>query len=836
MGRATATGLASDMDHAKPTDLLLASSVSKLATELNEIYDKLSPNSTFLEEIVVLTPSLVNKYFAKDEDWEYLGWGLTTEGAKCRGDTENHLTISPRVYPKAGKGHYYLNILLDSLPSGRIDIYINDTWIRTLQYPGRCAFEIVLGTIHDKIHLVYNGGASTDQIVIKELALHYVTPTFVDYLTAKIRQLATISADEYVRKDEFEHRLSEIQNQLRELLEETTASIEEHKTAHNPHGITCEMIDAAPSDHTHSEYILQGDLGVRVRQIGDAVYSQLDHTHKEYVDREEIRDLVGSLVSGAMSDVTTLTPLTIIKAPIGKLPQRYIDTGITPAAQIIQSPGIHLHVDAPYDPSLCTVDTNTVDLIDEAPKFFSDTENYAEFDCTEPGVSFRITFHKARKIVGYTLKHTDASSVPKEWMICSDDTSFIHRVLSDKATFVDNEYTVNFEGIITANSLTFTFNAFTLNQDSTAALKVILLTENMSDVLEITSEEFTVCIPNSGANQIVKVNQAVAKVLPRSKIPGTNYYLYLRKNDDDSRGVLYWSVYPPICSDTHAGTDVLTDTYHMGATTIKPENGDVEYYSHKEYGDLRLTRGKTIDGSLINIYGSQGETWTSEGSEVIFHHDFDGVMMTGYLLAWHHDVEDIPRSWSLTLHGKDMNNVPTTILIDNVEEYYPFYSVTDDDLVYCKQFNEPFIVDHAVLAFKAKSGDNPKITLSRVSWFLAQYRYSPASNTAYLGNTTTSAACIGSAYCNADLQWEINNTYTGKCCTVPVNNLAPCSTGLYTVPNPFHTDNVTCIVRAHDFIGNSMASGAYITTVTADYITIYCALPVRCSVQVLRVW
>lgn len=838
LNNTTSTGIATDYHKAKETDLVAAKAIQQYVKDLEYLLELIAPGSDFLRDITVMTPSIVHKYFAKLEDWCFEGWALTTNGATCIGATENHLTLNPQLLINTGIGNYYIDVFVDNLPSGVIDVHLDGQWVRSLQRTGRHSFELIFPSAGSVLKFTYRDGAGSDQVVIKSLAIHYITTSFVGYLTAKIKQLATISAEDYVRKDELDHILRGLEEQFNKLLKALSTKVEEHLTADNPHDITCEKIGAATEDHRHKEYTTNASLPDKIRELGSEIFSTIDHKHDEYVTEEELEDRVDDIVSNSFAQITTLTPLTIVSAPIGKLPQRYTGTGVNTAAQIIQSPSVRLNYDVPYDPSVGFVDTDKVELIDEAAKFFSTTDEYAHIpDVAVKDIGFRISFHKRREILGYKLKHDDGSSVPREWTVYSDDSSFIHRALPHSAVFKNNCYTLHFDEPIQVESLTFILNDYKANDESTADLKVELLTKDMRDVLEITNEEFTICVPNSGANRIARILPSSVRTLPKTKIPGTEYYLYARKDTDESKSELFWSVFPPTCNDKRIGTDVLTDVFEQGATAVRSAD-EVECYSHAEYGTLILRQGKTIEGNLIDIYGSGQSPWTSEGSDVIIEHQFttDNLLLTGYMLAWHNDVEDIPKAWTLTIIGEDSNRQKQTIVLDSIKEFYPFYSVEDDDLVYVKYFDRPITVRSIQLSCKARDAKTARITLSRICWFLSEYWYAPSSNTAHLGLAPVAAACIGSVYCNDEGQWEINNYYPGKCCCIPVNSLAECDPGYYRVPNPFHTESVTCTIRSHDFIQNSATSGIYITKVTAEFIELCCVMPARCSVHILRAW
>ena len=60
IGGISATGIADDVDTGNPDDLIKLQAMEYYLARLQEIYDSLKPNSSFLQDITVFTPSLVD--------------------------------------------------------------------------------------------------------------------------------------------------------------------------------------------------------------------------------------------------------------------------------------------------------------------------------------------------------------------------------------------------------------------------------------------------------------------------------------------------------------------------------------------------------------------------------------------------------------------------------------------------------------------------------------------------------------------------------------------------------------------------------------------------------
>ena len=835
LGGNPATGICDNLNTETDTSKLVnVKALKRLSTTINKLDDKLSPNSSFLEAISVMTPSLVNKYFTNEDEWILENWGITTEGVKAFASDKNSLTISTDVYPKAGIGNYYIIATVSNLPSGIIDVYVNDTFQRSLKEVGKFGFELVLNSATDVIKFVYRNGDAKDQAIIKELELHHLTDAFVKYLVTKIKQEATVNADEFMRKDELEYELDSFKKQFNQVSNEFIEQLTTHLDEENPHKITPELIKAAPEKHTHDEYETKDDLKNDVITTTESLYAPKEHYHSQYIDKSELDSTVADLVSTSLVNLVTLTPLTITDAKVGKLPQRYSTVGVSAPAQLLIPTNVCRHTNTNYDESLGTVDTDRLDLIDSVAEVFSNSDNYADLEDTVDGFNIRISFHIPRVIVGYVLKwkeelNASKATRPDTWSVISGDTTFIHRYVPTNEEYGAMQVKVDFDTPITVDSLTFSFDKFKrLGSITDGLLKIRLITENDTDTLQITKDTFKVCVPNSGANRVLTKDDNTIINLPTTKTEGTAYYAFVDQSSGNT--TIDWSVIPPEYSNTRIGIDVFTDVFPTGAKLVEGS------YSHPDYGTLTLKKGNTSEGELINLYKDR-EVWVSEETDnVIIEQTIlpKHTVLTSYALTWNGTQENIPEGWTVTVEGIDNDNRRVTAVIDSVDKFYPFYSVADDDIIYFKKFDNPLEVTKITIAFTSKN--NGKIALSGLNLYLSKYWYSIPANTIYNGLSASIATCIGSAYVDENTHWNINNTYIGKSATVPVNHLTRCSPGVYEVPNPFFTDQVMANVQTYNFTESLLDSQAYVSSISADKITVSVVTEGYYGLQLMRLF
>lgn len=824
-----------------PNNKLVASqALTELVRTVDKLYTKLSPNSSFLEEITVMTPSLVNRFFTHSDEWIMDNWGITTEGAKCAGVT-NKLSISTSTYPKAGAGHYYCVINILSLPCGSLDVYVNDTWIRNISAAGTSAFEIELSAATDVISFVYIDGVSTQEIVVSELGLHHITNSFVDYLTSKITQLATIDAEGYLRRDEFTHEMNNYLTEFNQISDRFTSSLDSHMAAINPHSITTETIGAAAIDHVHDEYEQIANLEEDVTGITATKYAPIVHYHSNYVDVSTFENTVENLVSNSMSDVVSLTPLTIITGDVGRLPMRYATAGLSAPAQLLLPTKLIKHTDTTYDESIGTVDADKQELINEVARAFSDSEYYANINDTSK-FNFRISFHTARKLTGYTLTYVERDSTgalakPKEWNVISGDTTFVHRYNPTTDELNNGSITINFDTPILADALTFSFVDFEkTSDDQPARIKIAILTDVTEENVIFTENACKVCIPNSGSNRVITIDSNTVKQELTSKTPGMRYYCFAKSESALSIPELFWSIVPPEYSNARTGVDLYVDTFTKGCVGGSREG--CEYSSHPDLGTLTLKEGSTLLGNLTDIYSDDNSTWMSDECESVILEQtipVENTLLSGYQLSWKTTQSDIPTGWTVTVEGKDANGRTITTVVDSVETFYPFYSVADDDIVYFKKFDNAISVSKITIALK-QSVSNSGIALSLMRWFVSQHWYSIPANTIYLGSSATASVCLGSVYCNEKSQLQISNQYVGTSCTVPVNNLGECACQDYTIANPFHTEEIMCSIKSYAFIDDVMASQAYVLSVTTETITVRVVTLGKYGVQIQRLF
>ena len=502
-----------------------------------------------------------------------------------------------------------------------------------------------------------------------------------------------------------------------------------------------------------------------------------------------------------------------------------------------------------FDYNYGLTSTNIESLIDIVPQVFSaDMSAPASIpvDVLSDVVNFRLEFNHDRSIAGYRI-HCFGSNKLIDWRVINGNTTFIHRV-TNPANYItngnDNICEIMFDHVITLDMISFMFLGSYTGDDTEIRLKIELIYSDINRYsFGITNKEFTISMPNKGANYLFTKapTTTIRAVSPLVRIPGLPLYVFAELPETLTNVLNYSTSYIPIEVGTiRRGLNVMLDTF----TNINKSNTVLqESYVHPAYGTLSLELGASdTDKELKTIYDSTYTSWysTDNTEQVIIKQTInsDNVLLRGYMLNWRiEDKDSIPDTWTLTIRGVDGDGNSVTVVYDSVDQYYPFYSVEDDDIVYHCKFDNPVLVKSVTLTMSVKTPR--KIALNKLYLYLSERYYSVSDNTMFLGNTPIRSAFLGTAVYDDNMGWKVNNTCIGRTCTVPINNLAftePYTS--YDIPNPFNSTDIVATIQNY-VLTDAEAEGvpdAYVQSVTPSHITVYSTQPFRYGLSIARTW
>lgn len=836
---------------ASTADALITRSVlDNELSEINRALKSVDPEGDLFQDLSVISMSLVDSYFSRSSDWKSTKWELRENYAYCNGgEVNNSLAIDKSVYSNIGM--YYCLIDVGAIPSGYLELRLNNTFIAKLSEVKQYVVEVKISDIvTDTISLVGVDIGTGESIRINSFGFYYITPRFYTYLMDRINKLMNISSENFVTVEDNEHYRDVLMGQFQTLTSRYLLELNNHIFASNPHNITCELINAAPINHTHSEYIPRQELPLVVGSLLGNNYSKVGHTHAEYIPADTAVQYINDTVSARITSLTVLPQCTITSGPQGILPSRYVQTNLTEPLTLLVPSIVNHTEDSNYDYDAGIITTNLESLMPVAMNLFSpDRTNKVTIssEALNKEATFRIQLNSTRIISGYRIICSDNKLV--DWKVISGNTTFIHRVIDpsnyvlDGIDYVSETY---FDTPVETDSLAFI--CYRAEQLSLAVNMKIELIYTDLDLTSfgITKDAFTICVPVTSSNYVYKRDavSAIEKHTPTVQVNDVPLYVYALPYNQDTLYYRY-SYYPLEVNNVRKGLNVYLDRYTNIANV--PING-AETYTHPAYGALTLADGNSATGSSLNtIYDSTNNSWKSAQNttrvtitqSIIANNNIRNVLLMGYSLSWRvTDADNIPDSWTLTVEGVDKNNVEVTAIFDSVEKYYPFYSVDDDDIVYHARFKDPIKIRKVYLTATANS--TKVIAINKLYFYLSEYFYTPSMNTMYLGLDTTTQICLGTATKHANTGWSTENICVGKSCTLPVNNMEITEyDGKYQVRNPFFTTDVIVTVHSYQLKDDeSLATtpSAFVSDISREFITVTTTVPFRYAITITRSW
>lgn len=825
--------------------LITRSILDKSLGNITNALQQLDPEGDLFQDLSVISLSLVDTYFTRSNDWIMNGWSINNNCMYCDGGVPaNYLRINSSVF--TNPGHYMCIINVGALTSGRLELRLNNEWVTTLREAKEYIVELTIDNpATDVVELVAIEVSSIDTVRLDSFGFHHLTNRFYKYLINKVSSMTELNPENYVTIDNYEHQQEVVAAQFRSLVASCMSKLASHKAASNPHNITPELIGAAPVSHTHDEYLTATNINSKLQE-SLANYAPVNHVHPEYATLNEAYTYIDNNLAVALESIKVVDPFIIGNAPQAALPSRYAQTDVTPAVSILV-PSIQSNdSDGSLDYHACMVTTNRKELMSQVTNVFAvDSTKRAIIPVSllNSIVNFRITFNHTRKITGYVI-HCYGTNKLMDWKVVTGNTTFIHRITNPtnyELSGNDNRCEINFDSAKYIDSLSFMFMGTYIGDDVKIKLHIELIYADLTpSSFGITNKGYTVCIPDNGANRVIKVDtkDEITKFTPQRNVPNTPLYVY---GTEVNKQIYYSASYYPIeVANTRRGMNVFLDKFtNITKSVIDAE----ETYHHLAYGDLSLTRGISASNkALKSIYSSGVDSWYSDGTtnQVSIKQTIlsDNVLLKGYMLNWRNaDLENIPDTWTLTIDGLDEDGNQTTVVFDSVDQYYPFYSVEDDDIVYHCRFNSPILVKSITLTMSART--TRPIALNKLFLYLSEYYYAISENTMYLGNKQTKTICLGTAKYSDTKGWRISNQCIGRSCVIPINNLDMAEPYTeYVVPNPFHTVDIVANVQNYVLTDDEAANNpdAYVANITSEYITVYTNTPFRYALSISRTW
>ena len=843
LGINTSSAIATETsEQVSPSDLISSSYLDKTLSPILKSLKKLDPEGDLLKSLGIINPSGCDPYFG-DASWTPTGWYIKNNMAFCEGNAvDNRLLLSKEAY--GGNGQYFFFLTVVDLPTGRIELHKNGEWVATFDEIGTHFREITLDDITtDELELVAVDVAEQDMVAITCVNLCYIADRFYQYLILKVKSLATVDAEGFVPREEYAHQLQLFSRQFQESTALYLEKLTNHIQADNPHGITPASIEAAARDHTHSQYITLAALN-QVVAGSMANYALREHEHRQYLDEDWGKRLISSEVASHLSEMVSISPLVIISGPQGKMPSRYVGTDMTAPSAVLIPSAPNFRANATFDYLNGLVSTDQAALMGDSPKFFTDGITI-EPDVEFRKVSFVVQYHNRRAIKGYKLSIRGA--LPEKWAIYTmENTAITFTEWQDNSILdiQDDSYVADliWESEVQSDGLMFTLELpEVLNESCTVKVEVKFSDLTISD-FGIDPSAVSFSVPTKGVTRLLSKNLSVdvTTVTPNVKVPGVPYYFFMGREPGYDSGFQTYTPYPPEYSNSRRGLPVLVNQYK----NLDVEEGLYEAYKHPSFGTVSLVQGGTAEGnSLRRIYDNTRDSWCSDGQSktIVIEHVFEGnspIVLSSYMVNWRlTDLEHIPEKWTLNLIGTDIHGEEVTVVADSVDNFHPFYSAEDDDIVYHKKLKPEIHIKKIQLIMETEE-DGKAIGLNLLSFYLNEYWYCIPENVMYRGLEKASAMCFGWATWNEQTGYEVQNIPIGRSCVVPVNNLEKTEfLSEYTVPNPFFTCDVHVSVQPYSHTQEESESpSAYVSNITEKEITVMCETSFRYALAISRMW
>lgn len=842
LGGNEATRIVTELtDDATKFDLVAAAAILPLLTKINQIIQQIDDSSELAQDRTVMTISTIDRFFGKPDEWSLKGWDISNNVLYGLSSNFNNYAriVNRTAFTKPGI--YFLSLEVSSLPSGKLVVCLNDAEILEIEKAGHYGVEVEITDIaNDSLRLEVVNLGEEDRVAISYCGLYFITSRFYEYLINKVSSLATIDPSNYVTKLLLREELKKFTAQFEASAGIFNDTLNEHLTADNPHGITLESLGGAASDHTHPQY-LDSDVFHATLENTLLNYAKTNHTHTQYINRDEISELVENEVGDRFNAILSIPSAIIINGPQGKLPTRFMRTEISLPTPIILPSQLNTNIQSNFSQVYGIITTNCEEMMTKAADVFRvDSDGVLlpnAYPYTATPLVFRYQLQTHRTIVGYTL--VSQNNAIHRWKVFTGNNTFRHQI--DELT-EDNTY--YFENPITTDAIAF---ALTSGEQYVAGFKITLILQDQSlDKLTVSNKAFTISLPDKGSNRIIAlpaVDTERVLDIPQLADDIPCYILAtMNKVNDSTTNVDFSGTYiRPEYGEYRAGVEVYTDCY---ADIERDPISEIESYIHPVYGKLSLLEGISKPNKpLTIIYNKEEISWVTQPGvkKVVIEQEVpnDNCVLCGYMLNWREtDMFRIPITWTLMIVGVDSTGYESTIVVDSVENFFPFYSAEDDDIIYTKSLDLNVKVKKLILTLISKDDNEYGLAINQFIPYFSEYFYSIPENTMYRGIEKTKALCLGYAVHDAQAGWVPTNLCLGKSVTLPVNELNETEPAtVYTLPNPFFSTSVTVTVNPYRWNSDQASTAVgQVLSITATEIQIAAITPSVYTATIARSW
>jgi len=330
-----------DNEHTKlPSSRALFEALARVAENIREI----DPNANFFRDNTVVTQSLVNEGFDRDE------WEITTNWQMLNGvctftqnNKENFIKLSSKYFSSIG--YYFVVVDVKQIPSGKLKV--------TNHIYGETLFEISTVGVHyiefytsvpdiEYIKIEAVDVFPNDTIVLNKVGLYKVTSRFRNYVNYRLKQLLEQPESAgFITEEHVQYIVDDAIKGLRDYLVQIIDALDDelniHESNHNnPHKVTTAQIGAANKVHDHTEFS-ELDLAIQsiavsltghkadfnnphkvtLKQLGgspsdhnhDSVYSKLNHNHDGvYTKPNQVTELANTAIINYMNSIAEEEP------------------------------------------------------------------------------------------------------------------------------------------------------------------------------------------------------------------------------------------------------------------------------------------------------------------------------------------------------------------------------------------------------------------------------------------------------------------------------------------------------------------------------------------------
>lgn len=875
-----------------PSSFALFQGLSVLDSNIKAI----DPNNNFFRDNTVISMPLINSTFSTP--WEIDGnWSIVDGQAIYAGDNrDNWLKIPSEAIPFVG--YYYLNVVVDRLDSGLVQIYDHaDNLVTTITTHGEYNVEMYIANSDiTTFRIVAENVFQGDYINVSYVGFHRVTDRFRDYFMHLLRNQG-IGGGGGVDLVEVQKLISKAVSDLRVSLELLISEVNDALLVHlnergNVHNLTLTDIRAAAVDHTHVEFgnylsdllLLLAHASDRetnphgitpvmigaadtlhhhaLTEIGTTGAAAANHDHddlylalsEKQTILEAIPSIVKPLIDAALSAITNsgknYSPFIVVPPEIGIDVIGAEDSIITEPAITVLTPNIIHQSDSDYDYYSGLAGCNRKLINEEsAAKAFSDyfglVATFKETTTTPKLTILTYKFHTTREISGYQITKDHSNSVKgfvTEWEMYIDGklvdsvTDPTWTTLSTKSTSA--KHTATFTAV-SGHEIKFVISDVSMDPVALNwGFRASIIFTDTADTPKLKVKLNTPLKLGFGQAESVSVfGDLVAELLP---FPiDSPMYLYLKRDfdiDQNPTFSLQFDTVPSEFSQRYLGMDMILGLYET--TTTHPTWGTITSSSVDPSHPLNNLY-KNDDNHFQGINGDLDLTIT---------HQFPGKIsgLCGYRLVFGTELIEqnlVPDQIKVTVTTRETVegvNTDTEIITTELLDYYP--AVRKDstfvwEIVKFQDIDQPKNVTKVTINLKGTKSQ-VALAMSKFVMMFRGWQYNP-----YTGEASNRDKCPLGRIDMIQLPTtsQLTNAIVhrgcpqGTCLFYPVEHFNAVNKGTFKVTNVFGTSMIRAEIMATET--NSIFSPlAKITNITEQDIFVEVINPGRYAVKVHRLW